>query len=224
MRHRRFLLPALTAFLVALLGAFPGSLRAQTAAVDQPFVVTPPAGAEAITPGVELTMTVRAPEPGKNYVWVFGDGSRPVAGTTVKHTYRGVDDYTVKLSAQAGGAQAEIGAMPLRVSPVLRGVYASDADSQITPADLFQMAVVVHAPGLSAVTVRTAGAIVAPRTTAFDVTGEDDWLVLPDMRIADERDPIIQQEIIRRPGSRLPLDKGMFTLALDTTSPPPAAR
>lgn len=204
-------------FIVALMSGIVLSAldhaRAQEPSV--PFTVLPGSGAATALPGEEVTFSVVRPVAGTTYVWVFGDGSRPMTGTRVTHTYARVDDVTVQLSAQAGGVQSALGSQVLRVTPQMKGVFASDVDGQFTPADLFQMAVVVRAPGLSKIGVRTAGTLIAGRETTLDVTGGDDFLVLNDMRIADERDPSIRDEIIRKPGGSIAMTDGVFTLALD---------
>lgn len=195
------------------------SARAQPAQEPQgpPFVTS----RDVVPVDTEVTFAVLAPQPERVYLWQFGDGSPPVTGARVTHRYTTVNDFTVRLSVQeaVGRPQVFLGARIVRVTPEFRGVFASDWDHQFTPADLIQMAVVVRAPGLSAIDVRTGGALIAPRSAHYELAEGDNFLILDDMRIADERDPIIQEELLRRPGASIPLRDGMFTLALDYVPP-----
>jgi hypothetical protein len=194
-------------------------VRAQPAQEPQapPFA----ASRDVVPVGEEVSFAVIAPQPGRVYVWQFGDGSPPVTGPRVTHRYAAVNDFTVRLSVQeaADSPQALLGARIVRVTPEFRGVFASDWDNQFTPADLIQMAVVVRAPGLNAIDVRTGGALIAPRSAHYELAEGDNFLILEDMRIADEQNPIIQEELLRRPGASIPLRDGMFTLALDYVPP-----
>ncbi len=200
---------------VALLAATRDA-RAQT--TQAPFTVMAATGAATALVGEQITFAVIAPEPGKDYVWSFGDGSRPMTGARIMHTYADIDDYTVELAVNTGGAQARLGAQTVRVAPEFRGAFGSDLDGQFTPADLFQMAVAVRAPGLTTMGVRTSGTLIGDRATQFDITGGEDFLVLPEMTIADERNPIIRDELVRKPSAAIPMQSGVFTLALDYTT------
>lgn len=208
---------ALASVLVfALVTSTGTAVRAQNAAA--PFTVMPASGNPTAIPGEPVTFSVLTPEPGKSYVWVFGDGSLPVSGTRVTHIFSTVDDYAVRLSAQSPATRTELGSEVIRVTPEMRGVFAADIDGQFTPADLIQMSAVVRAPGLTSINVRTAGTLIAARTARYDITGGDDWLVMNDMRVADERDAVIREELLKKPGATVPLDSGAFTLALDYTT------
>jgi hypothetical protein len=215
---RRISLLAVPVLAIVMLFGASGQVRAQN--TSAPFTIRAASGSNVTAnPGEEVTFTVTAPAPGTSYVWTFGDGSQPQTGTTVTHTYASVDDYSVTLAAQSAGGQTPIASQTLKVTPEFRGVFASDLDGQFTPADQFQMVVVVRAPGLSTIGVRTSGTVIAERSAQYDVTGGEDWLQLPDMQIADERDPTIQEQILKKPGGAIRLDGGVFTLALDYTTP-----
>ena len=212
----RLLLLVLCAGVFALLATAAGA-QSTPEPTGPPFVVS----RDVIAVGEEVSFAVVAPGPGHIYVWQFGDGSPPVTGTRVTHRYATVNDFTVRVSVQGspGSPQVDLGARIVRVTPEFRGVFASDWDHQFTPADLIQMAVVVRAPGLNAVDVRTGGALIAPRRAHFGLAEGDNFLILEDMRIADEQNPIIREELLRRPGARIPLRDGMFTVALDYVPP-----
>lgn len=212
----RLLLLVLCAGLFALLAA-PARAQLTTQPTGLAFV----ASRDVITVGEEVSFAVVAPAPGQIYVWQFGDGTPPATGTQVTHRYLTVNDFTVRVSVQEspGSPQVFLGARIVRVTPEFRGVFASDWDHQFTPADLIQMAVVVRAPGLTAVDVRTGGALIAPRSAHFELAEGDNFLILEDMRIADEQNPIIREELLRRPRASIPLRDGMFTLALDYVPP-----
>lgn len=203
--------------IIALSGPVGRDARAQEG--GEAFTITPVTGGTAAYPGEEVIFAVVAPQPAATYRWVFSDGPPPLTGARVTRSFGTVDDYTVMLTVQSGGTETTAGTRVLRVIPELRGVFASDWDGQFTPADLFQMVVVVNAPGLTTLNVRTAGALVGERTARYDLSGGENWLILEDMRLAGERDPIIREELLKRPGANIPLAGGMFTLALDYTTP-----
>lgn len=209
-------LPLIVLLTLLLAPAAWSGARAQEA--PSPFTVMPAAGGSTIVAAQEVTFAVIAPQPGVLYTWQFGDGSQPNAGPKVTHTFTSVEDYTVQLSAQTGGAPSVIGSQVVRVAPELRGVFASDIDGQFTPADLIQMVAVVRAPGLTGVGVRTAGTLIGERTAQYNISGGEDWLLLSDMRVADERNAIIREELLKKPGGKVPLDRAAFTLALDYTT------
>ena len=196
-----------------------GSDGAPVLAQGTTFTVMPATGGTVALAGEEVTFAVTSPEAGRTYTWVFGDGSPPATGTRVTHAFSAVDDFAVMLAVQSGGSPEPVATQVLRVIPELRGVFASDWDGQFTPADLIQMTIVVWAPGLSGIGVRTSGTVVGERNERYNISGSEDWLVLENMPIADERNPIIREELLRRPGASIPLENGAFTLAFDYTTP-----
>lgn len=184
------------------------------------FSVTFPTDVQYAPVGQEITFTVDTPTAGAVYVWSFGDGGTPVTGVSVKHTFATVDDVTVTLAGRSpSGEQKGLASRDLRVGPEMRGVFASDIDGQITPADQFQLAVAVRAPGLSKITARISGTLTESRTGRYDIAMPDNFLVFDNVSVADERDPIIREEILRKPGGSVPLDSANVTLALDYTLP-----
>ncbi len=186
-----------------------------------PFVVQFAINRDTAIYGEPLAFAIVAPQPGQTYLWDFGDGTPPASGARVTHTYTRIDDFLLRVSAQAGpnGPQTALGARTVRVTPDFRGLFASNVNGQYVPAGIFQLAVAVRSGGLAELRVRTAGAIVAGQDTKFSLQDGENYLLFDRMRIADERDPIIREEIVRKPGGTIPLDAPMFTLALDYTVP-----
>jgi hypothetical protein len=199
---------------VALFPALVAPAR-RARADDVPFTVTTARGDQTAVPGEPVIFTVLAPERGRTYFWSFGDGTRPVFGTRVLRPFRSVDDFTVSLWSLTDAGQELLGARVVRVTPEFGGVVAADSDGQFTPADLFQMAVVVRAPGLARLRVRTGGSLVLPREVQLEPSGQVDWLVMNDMRLVDERNPLVREQIIARPGAALPLADGALTVTLE---------
>jgi hypothetical protein len=211
------LLPIVAVVLTAGLIARSGGAAAQEPTPQ--FNITVPNNAEMILPGMKIDFSVLTPEPGKTYVWVFGDGTPPRSGPKVTHTFARVDDFSVRLTIQTGATQTPAGTRIVRIVPEMRGVFASDLEGQFTPADQFQMAVVVRAPGLKEINVRTASPVLGSRTQTFPITGGEDYLIFSDVKVADETDAVIREELVRKVGGSIPFNRGMFNLALDYTPP-----
>lgn len=202
--------------LVLALAVLPSFLGGSLAAHQngERFTVSWSDGGEAVAAGTEITFAVVEPLAGATYIWAFGDGSPPKTGSRVLHTYTAVDDYRVVLDVVIGRTQERLGERLLRVVPAVLGVFTADSDGQITPADLFHLAVMVYTPGLASLTVRLSGPLVVVRSDSFLLPGEVAWLLFPDTRVRDERDPFIAEEIVHRPGAAVPF-AGHLMLTLE---------
>lgn len=184
-----------------------------------PFTVTFAHGGDAATPGEEVILTVTEPRPGATYVWAFGDGSPPMTGTRITHTYMTVDEFTVLLDVVENGRQQAAGAHTVRVVPGLEGVFAADIDNQITPADLFHLGLAVRAPGLTGLTVRLSGPLVVERSENYLIDGDFTWVLLPDTRVAGERESYIIEHLLQQPGETLRMSGGRLRVTLEYTTP-----
>lgn len=182
------------------------------------FTVMPAGGRQTVEIGEEVTFAVIDPDPGKRYAWSFGDGTPSVTGTRVTHAFSMVRDVAVRLSTLSIGAQSVIGTQVVKVTPALRGLFASDIDHQFSPADVIQVVAAVRATGATKVTLRIGGGLIGPASVDFTITGEEEWLQLPNLRLADERNETIREELLKKPGASLPLGGGLVTLALDYTT------
>jgi hypothetical protein len=210
--HRRLLLLLLTVLCLFF------SRRPTFAQDEEVFTVTPAGGGSTATPGEEIDFAVNDPQPDRTYVWSFGDDSPPVTGERVTHRFANVDDYTVFLDVVIGGRQERAGERLVRVAPELLGVFASDADDQITPADEFQLAVAVRSPGLAGLALRIGGPLVLPRSAEYQLGDDLTWMLLDDVRTVSERDELIVEQLLAKPGAAIPLSGGRFTLALEYTT------
>jgi hypothetical protein len=199
----------------AITAAFAIRDAAISAQEPEPFAITFARGGEAAFPGEEVTFTVNEPKPGATYIWVFGDGSPPVTGARVAHAFATVKEFTVLLDASQGGRQERAGSRTVRVIPEMAGAFAADVDGQITPADLFYLTVAVRVPGVTRVTVRLGGPLLAARTEAYEVDADLIWLLLPDTRIVNERDSYIAENLLQKPGAELAMSGGRVTLTLE---------
>jgi hypothetical protein len=211
LRMCRRLIPLLV--LPFLLGLWPAPVSGVQDA--EPFTIAPANGGETAVPGEDVTFAVVEPRPGATYVWSFGGGARPVSGAKVVHSYAAVDDFTVRLDVVQSGRQQAVGSRVVRVTPDLVGVFAADADNQITPSDQFQIAAMVRAPGLAGLTVNLGGPLLVPRSEGYAEPGDVTWLLLPDTRVAGERAAVIERELLQKPGATLPLAEGRMTLTLE---------
>ena len=217
---KRLILGA-TVLVAASLSGSSAFAQTPTPVEDPGFSIANPNARTEYWPGDELTFAVAAPKPGAIYVWVWGDGTPSSTGPRVKHRFPRVGDFDVKLQTQErlGAPATMIGHKKLELAPAMLGVFASDIDGQFTPADQFQLAVTMRAPGVDVVDIRTSGTLLGARTAQFKPTGNDDFFIFDNMSIANETDPIIREELLRKPGNKIAMANDVFTMAIDYKVP-----
>src|SRR5262249_44802496 len=63
------------------------------------------------------------------------------------------------------------------------------------------------------------GPVIEPWSGRFSLSGDEDWLIMPEVRVLDEDDPVIRDRILAVPDGSIPLNAGVLVINLDYTTP-----
>lgn len=228
------LLVALVAVGVGLVGqALPSLSRAGAATLPGPRQTAPPARQQAggpvsaaiADPGdVALGTDALLDGSGSSgtaltYSWDFGDGSPAAAGATVRHRYATVDDYTVSLTVRDGQGNSNTASRTLRVVPAVSSLTGLPELGQIVPASSFPADLLLDSIGPARLRAQVGGAWLSSDRWDYVGVSGNTILEVPDIRVANEDDPGIIDQLLSLPGASIPLtDAVTVTLSYTVSS------
>ncbi|HLZ70622.1 MAG TPA: PKD domain-containing protein [Dehalococcoidia bacterium] len=123
-----------------------------------------------------------------NFSWDFGDGTTPSGGSKTTHLYRGVDDYTIKLTVQDHQGHTDTASRNVRVIPAITELDGRPALGQITPASSFTALLALNASGPATISAKIGGTFLYSDRWDFQGGNAPALLEIPDVRVVNEDD------------------------------------
>lgn len=142
---------------------------------------------------------------GLSYSWDFGDGSPAANGPSVHHRFAAVDDYTVRLSVRDAQGNSDTASRTVRVVPGVDSFTGRPELGQIVPASSFSADLLVNAAGPAKLSVQVGGAWLSSDRWDYQGLSGAMLLEVPDIRVANEDDPGIADQLLSQPGAAIAL-------------------